>query len=66
MSSNGSTTASASCTALPVANLDDDSAATGTVMRADTVRAYATQAGFRRVDVLPIEHDIWRFYRLMP
>ena len=49
---------------LPVANLDEDSAATGTVIRSDTVRAYATQAGFANVEVLPIDHDFWRFYRL--
>jgi SAM-dependent methyltransferase len=49
---------------LPVANLSPDSAATGTVIRTDKVRDYATQAGFGHVDVLPIDHDIWRFYRL--
>jgi hypothetical protein len=49
---------------LPVASLYEDSAKTGTVIRADTVRAYATEAGFSRIDVLPIEHDLWRFYRL--
>jgi SAM-dependent methyltransferase len=49
---------------LAVGNLDEDSAGTGTVIRPDTVRAYATEAGFARVDVLPIEHDFWRFYRL--
>ena len=36
----------------------------GTVMRADTLRDYAEQAGFERVEVLPIEHDFFRFYRL--
>jgi hypothetical protein len=51
---------------LPVGLLDEDSAGTGTVIRPGTVRAYATQAGFGRVDVLPIEHDFWRFYRLVP
>ena len=51
---------------LAVGNLDEDSAGTGTVIRPDTVRAYATEAGFGRVDVLPIEHDFWRFYRLVP
>jgi hypothetical protein len=51
---------------LAVGLLDADSAGTGTVMRAETVRAYASQAGFGRVDVLPIEHDLWRFYRLAP
>ena len=29
---------------VPVANLDEDSAATGTVIRSDTVRTYATDA----------------------
>jgi hypothetical protein len=51
---------------LAVGNLDEDSAGTGTVIRPDTVRAYAAEAGFGRVDVLPIEHDFWRFYRLVP
>ena len=51
---------------LPVASLHEDSAATGTVIRTDTVRRYASEAGFGRVDVLPIEHDLWRFYRLVP
>jgi SAM-dependent methyltransferase len=51
---------------LPVGMLDEDSAGTGTVMRPDTVRAYAGEAGFARMDVLPIEHDFWRFYRLVP
>ena len=36
------------------------------MIRLDTVHAYATEAGFDRVDVLPIEHNYWRFYRLMP
>jgi hypothetical protein len=36
------------------------------VIRPDTVRAYAAEAGFGRADVLPIEHDFWRFYRLVP
>jgi len=49
---------------LAVGLLDADSAGTGTVMRPETVRAYASEAGFGRVDVLPIEHDFWRFYRL--
>jgi 2-polyprenyl-3-methyl-5-hydroxy-6-metoxy-1,4-benzoquinol methylase len=51
---------------LAVGLLDQDSAGTGTVIRPDTVRAYAAEAGFSRVDVLPIEHDFWRFYRLVP
>ena len=51
---------------LAVGMLDEDSAGTGTVMRPDTVRDYATEAGFSGVEVLPIEHDFWRFYRLVP
>jgi 2-polyprenyl-3-methyl-5-hydroxy-6-metoxy-1,4-benzoquinol methylase len=48
---------------LPVGMADQPSAATGTIMRADTMRGYATEAGFGHVDVLPIEHDQFRFYR---
>jgi hypothetical protein len=51
---------------LAVGVIDEDSAGTGTVMRPDTVRTYAAEAGFSRTDVLPIEHDFWRFYRLVP
>ena len=39
--------------------------ATGTVMRPPTLRRYAQEAGFRDVEILPIEHDFWRFYRLV-
>ena len=43
---------------------DTPSAGTGAVMRADTLRRYATEAGFAEVEVLPIEHELFRFYRL--
>lgn len=49
---------------LPVGMVDQPSAATGTVMRTDTMRQYATEAGFTAVEVLPVEHDFFRFYRL--
>jgi SAM-dependent methyltransferase len=49
---------------LPVGLADTPSAATGTVMRADTMRRYASEAGFEDVEVLPIEHDFFRLYRL--
>jgi SAM-dependent methyltransferase len=49
---------------LPVGLADTPSAGTGTVMRADTLRRYATEAGFTGVEVLPIEHEVFRFYRL--
>lgn len=38
---------------------------TGTVMRADVLRGYAREAGFRDVEVLPIEHDTFRYFRLV-
>jgi ubiquinone/menaquinone biosynthesis C-methylase UbiE len=41
------------------------SAGTGTVMRPDTLRAYAREAGFSDIEVMPIEADMWRFYRLV-
>lgn len=40
------------------------SAATGTVMRTPTLERYASEAGFDAVEVLPIEHETFRFYRL--
>jgi hypothetical protein len=43
---------------------DRPSACTGTVMRTDTFRAYAVDAGFRDVEVLPIDNYFFRFYRL--
>jgi 2-polyprenyl-3-methyl-5-hydroxy-6-metoxy-1,4-benzoquinol methylase len=45
---------------------DEPSAATGTVMRPATLRQYAKEAGFSDVEVLPIEHLFFRFYRLHP
>lgn len=50
---------------LPVSMSSRPSEATGTVLRADTVRGYADRAGLRTT-VLPTEHDCWRFYRLDP
>jgi 16S rRNA G1207 methylase RsmC len=49
---------------LPAAMAEPPSAATGTVMRPDTLRSYAQQAGFASVEVLPIAHDFFRFYLL--
>jgi 2-polyprenyl-3-methyl-5-hydroxy-6-metoxy-1,4-benzoquinol methylase len=51
---------------LPVGMVGDDPAGTGTVIRTDTVRRYAEEAGFGGFEVLPIENDFWRFYRLTP
>ncbi len=49
---------------LPAGMAEQPSVATGTVMRAETLRRYAEEAGFRSIQVLPIEHDFFRFYRL--
>jgi SAM-dependent methyltransferase len=50
---------------LPVGRVDPPALGTGTVMRPDILRGYARQAGFSGVEILPIEHDFWRFYRLL-
>jgi hypothetical protein len=34
-------------------------------MRPSVLRGYALQAGFRDVQILPIDTDYWRFYRLV-
>ena len=49
---------------LPVGMADQPSAGTGTVMRPATLERYAADAGCRGVEVLPIEHDFFRFYRI--
>jgi SAM-dependent methyltransferase len=51
---------------LPVGMADRPSAGTGTVMRPDTFRRYALEAGYRDVAVLPIDHFFYTFYRLIP
>jgi 2-polyprenyl-3-methyl-5-hydroxy-6-metoxy-1,4-benzoquinol methylase len=51
---------------LPVGMIGEGAAGTGTVMRADTLKRYAEEAGFSSCEVLPIEADTWRFYLLRP
>lgn len=51
---------------LPDGRSRTPSAATGTVMRPDVLRGYAQQAGFGDLEILPIDNDLWRFYRLSP
>ncbi len=50
---------------LPGAMFEPGTAATGAVMRPATFRQYALDAGFRDVEILPIDTDYWRFYRLL-
>ena len=35
------------------------------VMRPSVLRRYAAEAGFGEFEILPIETDFWRFYRLL-
>jgi SAM-dependent methyltransferase len=49
---------------LPAGMADQPSAGTGTVMRASTLKGYAADAGFGSAEVLDIENDLFRFYRL--
>jgi 2-polyprenyl-3-methyl-5-hydroxy-6-metoxy-1,4-benzoquinol methylase len=50
---------------LPVGMVGAESAGTGTVMRPSRLREYARDAGFTDIEILPIENDSWRFYRLI-
>ncbi|SHK57814.1 Methyltransferase domain-containing protein [Pseudonocardia thermophila] len=49
---------------LPDGMSHQPSAGTGTVLRPDALRRYATEAGFSGVEVLDIDNDFFRFYRL--
>jgi SAM-dependent methyltransferase len=51
---------------LPAAMGDPGTAATGAVMRPATLDRYAREAGFRSVEILPVQTEAWRFYRLIP
>jgi SAM-dependent methyltransferase len=49
---------------LPVGMTEPPAAGTGTVMRPEVLRGYAREAGFRDVEILPVD-DTWSaFYRL--
>jgi hypothetical protein len=45
-------------------SMQDAGAGTGTVMRTDTLRSYAKEAGFSRVEVLDVDHPQFRLSRL--
>ena len=49
---------------LPVGMIGEQPAGTGTIMRPATVQRYAKEAGFAEFEVLSIENDYWRFYRM--
>jgi 2-polyprenyl-3-methyl-5-hydroxy-6-metoxy-1,4-benzoquinol methylase len=49
---------------LPQSMAHPGSAATGAVIRPSTVRRYAADAGFTRVEILPVDHPLFHLYRL--
>jgi len=51
---------------LPNSLAEQPSAAIGTVIRSSIVERLSGEAGFASTDVLPIEHDMFRVYRLKP
>ena len=51
---------------LPNGRYDQPSVATGTVIRPAAVEAFAREAGFASVTILPNEHEQFRLYRLDP
>lgn len=51
---------------LPATRAEGAAVEAGTVLRPGTVRAYAAAAGYKNCAELPIDHDLWRFYRLDP
>ncbi|MCW2540952.1 MAG: Methyltransferase protein [Frankiales bacterium] len=50
----------------PQGRVEADSEVIGAVMRPARLRELAAAAGFTTVNILPIEHPFWRFYRLNP
>ena len=49
---------------LPASMAESPSAALGTVLREDAVRALAAEAGFEGLEVLPVDGGFFRLYRL--
>ena len=49
---------------LPVGMSGPHSAGTGALMRPDTLRGYVLEAGFREMEILPVENPSFRIYRL--
>jgi 2-polyprenyl-3-methyl-5-hydroxy-6-metoxy-1,4-benzoquinol methylase len=51
---------------LPNGLAEADSVGTGTVLRPSRMSELASEAGFSSASILPVEHDMFRFYRLDP
>jgi 2-polyprenyl-3-methyl-5-hydroxy-6-metoxy-1,4-benzoquinol methylase len=50
---------------LPQGRVERNSEAVGTVMPASRFRRIAQEAGWSDIEILPIDHPFWRFYRLL-
>jgi 2-polyprenyl-3-methyl-5-hydroxy-6-metoxy-1,4-benzoquinol methylase len=51
---------------LPAAVVEGGPGAVGTALRAETLHRMAAEAGFSASETLPIDNDLFRFYRLTP
>jgi hypothetical protein len=51
---------------LPTQLVEQPSAALGTVLRTDTVRDLVARAGYSALEVLAVENEFFRLYRLDP
>jgi len=51
---------------LPQGLVGPDPEPVGTLMRPDVLAALAEQPGYAKTEVLPLDDDVWRFYRLVP
>lgn len=49
---------------LPVGRVETPSVETGAIIRQSIMEGYALEAGFTEIEVLPIESDFFRFYRM--
>jgi 2-polyprenyl-3-methyl-5-hydroxy-6-metoxy-1,4-benzoquinol methylase len=49
---------------LPQSINHTNSVATGAAMTSSTFKKYAIESGFSKIEVLPIDHFLWKFYRL--
>jgi SAM-dependent methyltransferase len=51
---------------LPQGRVGPDPEPVGTLIRPEIMRDLASRAGYAETEILPIEHPVWRFYRLVP
>jgi hypothetical protein len=51
---------------LPQGLVGTDPQPVGALLRPSTMDGLAAQAGYQATETLPIDHPVWRFYRLLP